>query len=115
MKVQQGIDAVRMMMPKCYFDKTRCFQGLEALRSYQRQWHDHTQTFSNTPLHNWASNGADAFRYFALVAESSRGQAAEHHLDRPMRLSPDDLKPKLTLDNLHKERETLNFRNKWRI
>jgi hypothetical protein len=115
LKVQQGIDAARLILTMCYFDKTTTFNGLEALRSYQRQWHDHTQTFSNTPLHNWASHGSDAFRYFALVAQKSRGQAAEHHLNRRPRLSPDDLKPKLTLDGLFKEREKLNMTNKWRI
>ncbi|GAG43438.1 unnamed protein product, partial [marine sediment metagenome] len=61
------------------------------------------------PLHNWASNGADAFRYMALVAQKSKGQSAEVHMNRPSRLSPEDLAPKLTLDGLYADRETLSM------
>ena len=107
--VHQGIDAVRLILPMCYFDKTNCFDGIEALRSYQRKWIDHTQTFAATPLHNWASNGADAFRYMALVAQKSKGQSAEVHINRPRQLSPDELAPRMTLDGLYKDRETLSM------
>ena len=98
-----------MILPMCYFDKTNCFDGIEALRSYQRKWIDHTQTFANAPLHNWASNGADAFRYMALVAQKSKGQSAEVHMNRPTRLSPEDLAPKITLDGLYADREVLSM------
>lgn len=82
LSVQHGIDAVRLVLPLCYFDKVACYEGLEALRSYQRRWNDATQTFSDTPLHNWASHPADGFRYFALVCRRTRGQAAEEHIRR---------------------------------
>jgi len=108
LQVQQGIDAVRLILPKCYFDKKTTFPGLEALRSYQRQWIEHNQTFSDKPLHNWASNAADAFRYMSLVCQSSKGQSAESHLNRPSRLSPESLKPRITLDKLWKEHEKLS-------
>lgn len=102
--VQHGIDAVRQILPLCYFDQTRCFEGIEALRSYRRQWHEHSQTFSDRPLHDWASDPADAFRYFALVAGKSRGQAAEHHLNRAPRedrsLPAATPGPKITLNEL---------------
>jgi phage terminase large subunit len=110
--VQHGIDAVRAILPVCYFHKANCFEGLEALRSYQRQWHDHNQVFSDKPLHNWASNGADGFRYFALVADRSRGQSAEAHLDRQPRgdrsLSKTSQAPRITLNDLYEDRETLS-------
>ena len=106
--IQHGIDAVRQVLPMCYFDQTACFQGLEALRSYRRQWNETYQTFAERPLHDWSSNAADAFRYLALVAEKSRGQGAESHLNRPSRLSPESLKPRITLDKLWKEHEKLS-------
>jgi hypothetical protein len=85
LKVQDGIEAARLVIPSCWFDLTNCFQGIEALRNYRRQYHEHTQTFSNTPLHDWSSNGSDAFRYFALVCKGSKGQSAEAHLNRDPR------------------------------
>ena len=69
--IQHGIDAARLILPTCYFDAEQCDSGLDSLRSYRRQFHEHTGTFSDTPLHDWASNGADAFRYLAVVAGKS--------------------------------------------
>lgn len=69
--VQHGIDAARMVLPTCRFDRDSCHGGIEALRAYKRQWNEKVQQFSNSPFHDWASNGADAFRYFSLVTEES--------------------------------------------
>ena len=68
--VQHGIDAARMILKQVTINQSTCFQGIEALRAYRRQWNEKTQQFSNAPLHDWASNGSDAFRYFALVTET---------------------------------------------
>ncbi len=77
MAIQHGIDAARLLLPTCWFDYRNCAQGLDALRSYRRQYHEHVQQFSDNPLHDWASNSADAFRYLALVAKQSPAQASE--------------------------------------
>jgi hypothetical protein len=58
---QEHIDAVRALLPRCYFDEERCALGLEALRQYRKKWSDKLQTFSGSPLHDWASNAADSF------------------------------------------------------
>ena len=63
---QQGIQAARMLLPNCYFDKDKCADGIDALRNYQRQWDDDKKCFKEKALHNWASHAADAFRYLAL-------------------------------------------------
>lgn len=61
-----GIHAVRLILSKCVFDEENCKKGLEALANYQRKWDAKANVFSLKPLHNWASNGADAFRTFAM-------------------------------------------------
>lgn len=38
MKVADGINAARMMIPKCHFDKDKCTQGIEMLRQYRQEW-----------------------------------------------------------------------------
>lgn len=75
-----SINAARMIFPRCVFDQGRCKKGIDALMNYQRKWDSKSLVFSNSPLHNWASNGADAFQQFAMGAndrddlyESSRG------------------------------------------
>lgn len=65
--VQQGIQAVRMMLPQCWFDQDAAADGIECLRQYQREWDDDKKVFRKTPLHNWASHGADAFRMLAVA------------------------------------------------
>jgi hypothetical protein len=65
--IADGIHAARMMMQKnIWFNKTKCAKGIEALRNYQRKWDGKNSMFVDKPLHNWASNGADAFRYLSL-------------------------------------------------
>jgi hypothetical protein len=63
--IAEGIELVRRVLPLCWFDKTRCERGLNALKSYRRKWNEQLSVFSHEPLHDWASNGADAFRQFA--------------------------------------------------
>ncbi len=64
--VPDGIQAVRNILPRCWFDREKCGRGLEALRQYQKEWDPKMQTFRPTPRHDWASHGADGFRYLAL-------------------------------------------------
>lgn len=63
--VSEGIEAVRRIFPGCFFDEVRCKDGINALSNYIWDWDEEKQTYSRVPVHNWASNGADAFRQFA--------------------------------------------------
>jgi hypothetical protein len=60
--IEDGIEAVRKALPNCYFDKTKCATGIEAMKAYQKRWDERNQCFRNKPLHNFASHSADAFR-----------------------------------------------------
>ena len=76
-KVDDGINAVRTILGKCWFDKDKCERGITALMSYERKWDARNQIFMEKPKHNWASHGADAFRYLAMGVrpESQRVQS----------------------------------------
>lgn len=65
--VADGIQAVRMLLPVCWFDKVKCKEGIEALRMYRRDYDEKRQEFRQSPLHDWTSHYADAFRYFAVA------------------------------------------------
>lgn len=65
--VADGIQAVRMLLATCWFDKAKCKDGVEALRMYRREYDDKRQEFRLNPLHDWTSHYADAFRYFAVA------------------------------------------------
>lgn len=64
--VADGINAVRTILPRCWFDKTKCAKGIDSLKSYRREWDEKKKTFHDRPLHDWASHDSDAFRYLAL-------------------------------------------------
>lgn len=63
--VNDGINATRRMLDFAWIDEKRCERGVATLRNYQRAWNEKTKMFSDAPLHNWASHGADALRTFA--------------------------------------------------
>ncbi|MCI0546929.1 MAG: terminase large subunit [Candidatus Rokubacteria bacterium] len=64
--VADGVEQVRMLLPRCYFDQDRCRPLLRALESYRKDWDEEKKTFALKPRHDWASHGADAFRYLAV-------------------------------------------------
>jgi len=64
--IEDGINAVRRLLPLCVFHP-RCEEGgISALEQYQREWDDDNKCFKKTALHNWCSHPADAFRYLAM-------------------------------------------------
>ena len=70
--VADGINAVRMMLPKCFFDAKKCEEGLMRLRQYRREWDDKRRAWRERPFHDWTSNAADAFRYLAVSRDPVR-------------------------------------------
>lgn len=66
-KVDDGINAAKLMFPRVWFDEEKCREGLEALRQYQAEFDEKKRAFKDTPRHDWASHAADAFRYLAMA------------------------------------------------
>lgn len=62
-----GIYAAKKTIARSFFHGVHCKEGLECLRNYQREWDADNRIYAKTPLHNWATNGADAFRYGAIA------------------------------------------------
>jgi phage terminase large subunit len=63
--IDDGINTVRMMLPRCWFDAEKCATGIEALKQYRCEFDEDRKVFKNRPLHDWTSDYADAFRYLA--------------------------------------------------
>ena len=72
LSVEDGIEQVRQMLPKCYFHKNNCKKLIEALKSYCKRWDEKNNCFRNKPLHNWASHFCDSIRYGAIVEPVER-------------------------------------------
>ena len=64
---QNGIEALRKTLERCWFDRDRCEQGIEALRQYQFEFDTDKKTYRSKPRHDWASHGADAAEIIGQV------------------------------------------------
>lgn len=80
--VADGIHSVRMLLPRCWFDKDKCARGLSALRNYQRKYDHKAKMFVDSPLHDWSSNGSDAFRQLGLTYRQGMGSMKSKNLPR---------------------------------
>jgi phage terminase large subunit len=63
--IADGIQSVRLLLAQCWFDEERTALGIECLRQYRKAFNTRLDEFTGTPVHNWASHGADAFRTLA--------------------------------------------------
>lgn len=72
LQVADGITAAQLLLARCWFDQERCKQGLEALRHYRRTYNTKHDIFTEVPIHDWASHGADGFRGLAVRHQTPR-------------------------------------------
>jgi hypothetical protein len=75
MSLQDGIEAARLILPKCHFHEEATYDGVDHLRAYMREWDEKTQTYRNRPKHDQHSHAADSFRYLALAARPVKAKA----------------------------------------
>ena len=64
--VYDGINAVRATLPRMWFDKKKCATGLEALRSYHKEWDEVLKKFRDNPVKDWAGHFSDSMRYYCV-------------------------------------------------
>lgn len=94
--LQDGISAVRKVLPSCHFAKAT-EDGVEALRAYKRVYDDEKKVYSDAPQHDWSSHGSDAFRYLSLVAKEIPVEKEKGRIVVPT--------PRMQLEVLFEERE----------
>ena len=70
-RVEDGINAVRTIIPRCWFDARKCARGIDALKLYRAEFDDKLQALKPRPVHDWTSHAADAFRYLAMTLDGA--------------------------------------------
>lgn len=83
-EVEEGISAARLLLARCWFDAEKCKGLVEALMHYRRDYNQKLNEFKATPVHDWASHYADAFR----------GLAVRHKNPEPAHVAPAPYRPK---------------------
>lgn len=66
LSLEDGINAVRMMLPMVWMDKTKCARLTDALQSYHKKWDKTRREWTSKPDHDWSSHGADSVRTGAV-------------------------------------------------
>jgi hypothetical protein len=104
LSVQDGISGVRATLPNVYFNiqNPDVREGIAALKMYQKEFDEKRNVFKRQPLHNWASNPADAFRYLSLGINPF---TAKHDGKKLVTEKPKTMGKVLNLENLIADRE----------
>lgn len=69
--IDNGINTAKVLLGRTTFFREGTSHGVQALRNYRRKWDEKRKTFHDTPLHDWASHAADAFRYLAIYVTTA--------------------------------------------
>lgn len=85
--LESGVENVREVLARTWFDSEKCDRGIQALSHYKKknlatskEETAEKQAFSHLPHKNWACHGADAFRYLAnCVIELGLGERIVEH------------------------------------
>ena len=66
MSIDDGINAVRMILKNCWFKKSTTGDLVRHLENYSKKWNEALGKYTGEN-HNEHSHGADAFRYMAIA------------------------------------------------
>ena len=82
LSIADGIEAVRSLLPRCWFDREKCALGIRHLAAYHREFDEKRQVWRAQPVHDYSSHAADAFRYFAVHSSALRPRRAPSPVSR---------------------------------
>lgn len=64
--IDDGIEAARNLLSRSWFDRTKCYKGIEALKNYSKEFDEKNKVYRDRARHDWSSNGSDSYRYAAI-------------------------------------------------
>ena len=81
--INDGIEAVKAMLSKCWIDETKCKRLIKCIDNYRQVFDEKTQRYSGKPLHDQFSHGCDALRMMALsLSKLRKGTSPEELTQR---------------------------------
>ena len=70
--LEDGIHAVKMLLPRCRIDSDGCSDLLISLRHYHRKFNDKERIFKSKPVHDFSSHMCDALRVLATGLDENK-------------------------------------------
>jgi len=84
----------------------RCAEGVLALSEYQYGYDEEKKCFTREPQHDWASDGADAFRYASIVIKMEEWRTRPEAKPKTAAQQTTPGYYNCTIEELFQERET---------
>lgn len=75
-----GIECLRNMLPRFFFDQSKCEKGIKAVEAFRKEWNEKLGCYREKSYHDWASHGSKALIYAAEAVQrtgSGAGMTAE--------------------------------------
>lgn len=75
-----GIEALRNMLSRFFFDQSKCEKGIKAVENFRKEWNEKLGCYREKSYHDWASHGAKALIYAAEAIQklsNGAGMTAE--------------------------------------
>ena len=94
--IADGINACKLIFEKFWFDKVKGEEGISALSNYHRKENPVAMTYSNEPVHDWTSHGADSFRLMGVSYNERMAETVHQKQDMQ------DFKRSLAYANIRK-------------
>ena len=66
LSIEDGINAGRQLLPRCFFHEPMVHRFIESLSQYRREYDDKKEIYKAKPVHDKHSHWADAFKYLAI-------------------------------------------------
>ena len=99
MPLEDGIESLKMLLPRCYIDADNCQPLLNALRQYHRAWDERARRYRDKPVHDWSSHMCDAARIMAQSINRNTEQT-----EAPQQMAQDVYNP------FDKNKQTIGIR-----
>ena len=87
--LEDGINIATLALDRLLVDNEKCKKWVKAMKAYEREWDEKRGMYKEQPYHNWASHGADEWRY-AAIAESKMTNDLQN-LNRPFYDQTDEI------------------------
>lgn len=80
-KIMDGIERLRGVFPRIFFDREKCSYLIKCLTNYHADYDENNRVLSMTPKHDWTSHSSDAARYMAQALEHGSDESGRLRLD----------------------------------
>lgn len=71
LSIKDGIDQVKMLLPRMVIDREKCADSISAHRLYRSEYDEKRKKFGNAPLQDWTNDYCDSSRYYAITPKQA--------------------------------------------